>query len=169
MPFRASFKCCAMTTISSSAAGDPEPPEFASESAASPANAAWAGERGPNKHRKDAATPEAAARIEKLNMRTAPQKLIDDEPRPIARAGNCGVDRTDARLRTELGVDADEERDVKRVTESGRNDLRKRGTLRAARVEGAVRLNSKLGAADAGQMTEFVNHGTLLCHQQQQQ
>src|SRR5580700_7180465 len=86
MPFRASFKCCAMTTISSSAAGDPEPPEFASESAASPANAAWAGERGPNKHRKDAATPEAAARIEKLNMRTAPQKLIDDEPRPIARA-----------------------------------------------------------------------------------
>src|SRR5580692_521708 len=80
MPLRASFKCCAMTTISSSAAGDPAPPEFASESAASPANAAWAGERGPNKHRKDAATPEAAARIDKLNIRTTPQKLIDDEP-----------------------------------------------------------------------------------------
>ena len=58
---------------------------------------------------------------------------------------------------------------MKRVTESGRNDLRKRGTLRAARVEGAVRLNSKLGAAGARQMTEFVNHGTLLCHHQQQQ
>jgi fructose-1-phosphate kinase PfkB-like protein len=58
---------------------------------------------------------------------------------------------------------------MKRVAESRRDDLRKRGTLRAARIDGAVRLNSKLGAADAGDMTEFVNHGTLLCRHQQQQ
>src|ERR1700686_4031530 len=80
-----------------------------------------------------------------------------------ARLGNCGVDRGEARLRTELGIDADEERDMKRMTESRRDDLRKRGALRAARIDGAVRLSSKLGAVDAGDMTEFMNHGTLLC------
>ena len=55
------------------------------------------------------------------------------------------------------------------MTESRREYLRKSGTQPAARVDGAVRLNSKLGAADAGEMTELVNHGTLLCHHQQQQ
>jgi hypothetical protein len=58
---------------------------------------------------------------------------------------------------------------MKRVTERRRGGLRKGGTQRAARIDGTVRLNSKLGAAGAGEVTEFVNHGTLLCRQQQQQ
>lgn len=58
---------------------------------------------------------------------------------------------------------------MKRVTESRGDDLRKRRTQRTARICEAVRLYSQSAVAGTGDMTEFVNHSTLLCHHQQQQ
>ncbi len=58
---------------------------------------------------------------------------------------------------------------MKRMTKSWGDNLRKGGTQCAGRICGPVRLYSQLAVAGTGDMTEFVNHGTLLCHNQQQQ
>jgi hypothetical protein len=58
---------------------------------------------------------------------------------------------------------------MKRMTKSGGDYLRKGRTQRAGRICGPVRLRSQLAVAGTGNMTEFVNHSTLLCHHQQQQ
>ncbi len=58
---------------------------------------------------------------------------------------------------------------MKRMTKSRGDYLRKGGTQCAGRICGPVRLRSQLAVAGAGDMTEFVNHSTLLCHHQQQQ
>ncbi|MGC1386601.1 MAG: hypothetical protein WA807_01195 [Steroidobacteraceae bacterium] len=58
---------------------------------------------------------------------------------------------------------------MKRMTKSRGDNLRKGGTQCAGRICGDVRLHSQLAVAGTGDMTEFVNHGTLLRHHQQQQ
>ncbi len=58
---------------------------------------------------------------------------------------------------------------MKRMTKSRGDNLRKGGTLCTGRIGGPVRLHSQLAVAGTGDMTEFVNHSTLLRHYQQQQ
>ncbi len=58
---------------------------------------------------------------------------------------------------------------MKRMTESRGDDLRECGTQRAGRIGDPVRLYSQLAVVGTGDMAELVNHGTLLCHHQQQQ
>ncbi len=57
---------------------------------------------------------------------------------------------------------------MKRMTKSRGDNLRKGGTKYADRICGPVRLHSQLAVARTGDMTEFVNHSTLLRHHQQQ-
>jgi hypothetical protein len=54
------------------------------------------------------------------------------------------------------------------MTEGRRVDLRERRAQRACRI-GDAGGNFKVRAADTPSVAEFVNHSTLLCHQQQQQ
>lgn len=56
---------------------------------------------------------------------------------------------------------------MKRMTKSRGDNLRKGGTQYTGRICGPVRL--QLAVAGTGDMTEFVNHSTLLRHHQQQQ
>jgi hypothetical protein len=58
---------------------------------------------------------------------------------------------------------------MKRMTKGRGDNLRKGGTQRAGRICGPVRLYSQLAVTGTGEMTEFVNHSTLLRHHQQQQ
>ena len=58
---------------------------------------------------------------------------------------------------------------MKRMTKSRCDDLRKGGTQRAGRICGPVRRYPQFTVAGTGDMTEFVNHSTLLRHHQQQQ
>jgi hypothetical protein len=57
---------------------------------------------------------------------------------------------------------------MKRMAKGRGDYLRKGGTLCAGRIGGPVRLYSQLAVAGTGDVTEFVNHSTLLCHHQQQ-
>jgi len=68
-----------------------------------------------------------------------------------------------------LESQANGEWNVKRMTESRCDDLCKGGALCAGRICGPVRLNSQFAVAGTGDVAEFVDHSTLLCHQQQQQ
>jgi hypothetical protein len=58
---------------------------------------------------------------------------------------------------------------MKRMTESRRDDLCKGGTQSAGLICGPVRLHSEIDVVGLGEVTELMNHGSLLCHQQQQQ
>ncbi len=55
------------------------------------------------------------------------------------------------------------------MTESRGDNLREGGTQRACPICNPTRLHSQLGLISTGDMAEFVNHSTLLCHHQQQQ
>jgi hypothetical protein len=57
---------------------------------------------------------------------------------------------------------------MKRMTKSRGDDLCKGGTQSAGRICDPVRLHSQIDVVGAGDVTEFMNHGALLCHQQQQ-
>jgi len=80
---------------------------------------------------------------------------------------DCGVDRQNSRLRNEFQSEANEERDMKRMTKSWGDYLRKSGTQCAGRICGPARLHSQLAVAGTGDMTEFVDYSALLCHDQQ--
>jgi hypothetical protein len=58
---------------------------------------------------------------------------------------------------------------MKRMTKGWGDYLCKSGTECTGRVFDPARLRPKNFASDAGDMTEFVNHSTLLCHHQQHQ
>ncbi len=58
---------------------------------------------------------------------------------------------------------------MKRMTKSRGDNLRKGGTQCAGRICGPIRLYSQLAVAGTRDMTEFMNHSTLLRHHQQQQ
>jgi hypothetical protein len=58
---------------------------------------------------------------------------------------------------------------MKRMTESRGDDLCKGGAQSAGLVCGLVRLHSQIDVVGTGDMTELMNHGSLLCQQQQQQ
>jgi len=58
---------------------------------------------------------------------------------------------------------------MKRMTKGRSDDLCKGGTQSAGLICGPVRLHLQIDMVGAGEMTEFMNHGTLLCHHQQQQ
>lgn len=55
------------------------------------------------------------------------------------------------------------------MTESRGDYLSKRGTQRARRVGGRVRLNPQTTIDGTGDMAEFVNQSALLCRDQQQE
>jgi hypothetical protein len=57
---------------------------------------------------------------------------------------------------------------MKRMTKSRGDDLCKGGTQSAGRICDPVRLHSQIDVVGAGDVTQFMNHGALLCHQQQQ-
>jgi hypothetical protein len=58
---------------------------------------------------------------------------------------------------------------MERMTKSRSDDLCKGGTQGAGLIGAPVRLRSHSVMARIGDVAEFVNHGTLLCHHQQQQ
>jgi hypothetical protein len=58
---------------------------------------------------------------------------------------------------------------MKRTTKGRSDDLCKGGTQSARLVCGPVRLHSQIDVVGAGDMTEFMNHSTLLRHHHQQQ
>jgi hypothetical protein len=58
---------------------------------------------------------------------------------------------------------------MKRMTKSRGDDLCKGGTQSAGLICGPIRLYSQIDVVGTGDMTEFMNHSTLLCHHQQQQ
>jgi hypothetical protein len=58
---------------------------------------------------------------------------------------------------------------MKGVTESRSDDLRERSAQRARSFRHAARVDSVFRLIGRGEMTQLVNHSTLLRHQQQQQ
>lgn len=58
---------------------------------------------------------------------------------------------------------------MKRMTKGRGDDLCKSGAQRADPIGGAVGLHSQIDVVGTGDVAEFMNHGTLLRHQQQQQ
>ncbi|MGA2189342.1 MAG: hypothetical protein ABSH33_12490 [Steroidobacteraceae bacterium] len=58
---------------------------------------------------------------------------------------------------------------MKRMAKSRGDNLCKGGTQRAGLIGCFVGLHSQVDVVGAQDMTEFMNHGTLLCHHQQQQ
>jgi hypothetical protein len=59
---------------------------------------------------------------------------------------------------------------MKRMTECRSDNLCKGRTQGAGLICGSVPLlHLQPGMASTGEMAEFVNHGTVLCHHQQQQ
>ena len=58
---------------------------------------------------------------------------------------------------------------MKRMTKGRGDYLRKGRTQCAGRICDPVRLSSQLAVGGTGDVTEFVNHSTLLRHHQQQQ
>ncbi len=58
---------------------------------------------------------------------------------------------------------------MKRMTKSRGDHLCKGRTQGAVLICGPVRLHTQIDVVGTGDMTEFMNHGTLLCRQQQQQ
>ena len=58
---------------------------------------------------------------------------------------------------------------MKRMAKSRGDDLCKFGTQGAGLVGAPIRLRLQSDMVGIGDMAEFVNHGTLLCHHQQQQ
>jgi hypothetical protein len=62
-----------------------------------------------------------------------------------------------------------EKRDMKRVTESRGADLRESGAQSAGRIRNAARRNFQFRVVCTGNMAEFVNNSTLLCHHQHEQ
>jgi hypothetical protein len=59
---------------------------------------------------------------------------------------------------------------MKRMTKSGGDGLCKGGTQSAGLICGSVRLHLQIDVVGTGDMTEFMNHSTLLRrHHQQQQ
>lgn len=85
-----------------------------------------------------------------------------------AGRGNRGIERDDQRIRATLERDADQRGDMKRVTESRRDNLRER------RAEGASRIGKHgseicLGGACIDEMTELMLDRAVLRNQEQQQ
>ena len=58
---------------------------------------------------------------------------------------------------------------MKRMTKSRGDDLCKGGAQGAGLIGAPVRLRSYADLVRIGDVAEFVNHGALLCHDQQQQ
>ena len=58
---------------------------------------------------------------------------------------------------------------MKRMTKCRGDNLRKGGTQGAGLVCGLVRLYLQLDVVSTAEMAELMNHGTLLCYQEQQQ
>lgn len=58
---------------------------------------------------------------------------------------------------------------MERMAEGRRDDLREGGAECTGRIRHAARSHLKLGAVGTGEMAEFMNHGALLRHDQQQQ
>jgi hypothetical protein len=58
---------------------------------------------------------------------------------------------------------------MKRMTKGGSDNLREGGTQGTAPVGARVGLRLDLDMISAGDMAQFVNHGALLRHHQQQQ
>ena len=86
-----------------------------------------------------------------------------------ARPRNGGVDGDELRLRGELRGGANQERNVERVADSGSDSLSKRGAKLAGGIRHAAHIDFQIRLSDAGEMTQFVIHSTLLRRQQQQQ
>ncbi len=58
---------------------------------------------------------------------------------------------------------------MKGMTKSRGDDLRKSRAQSAGLICSPIRLHSQIEVVRPGDMAEFMNHGTLLCHHQQQQ
>jgi hypothetical protein len=136
-----------------------------------------------------AGAPDGAATMKNLDIKRSPQKLKEAHRGRLlgrrmaqggdlcqggwaaaSRSGNGGVECDESRLRGELRRGTGQRRGVKRVAESGGNDLRKRSTQRARCVRQAGGIDSRFRCSiGRGEMTQLVVHSTLLRHQQQQQ
>jgi len=84
-----------------------------------------------------------------------------------ARRRDSGIDRCVERIRAALERGTEEHWDMKRVTERRRDDLRKCGAQRTARI-GEAGSGLGLAGADLGEMADLVNDGALLRNQEQQ-
>ena len=110
------------------------------------------------------------------------------QPRPIARAavrkteisakggrtaaarpGNGGIDGEESELGTELRSHANEQGNLQRMTERRGGGLGECRAERAGRVHRAAGIDAHLRLIGAGEVAEFVNDGTLLRSQQQQE
>ncbi len=58
---------------------------------------------------------------------------------------------------------------MERMTEGRRDDLGKGGAQSAGLICRRIRLNAQIDVIGTGDMTEFMNHSTLLRHHQEEQ
>jgi hypothetical protein len=86
-----------------------------------------------------------------------------------ARPGNGGIDDEEPGLGNALRFHANEQGNLQRMTERRGGGLGECRAERAGRVHRAASLDAHLRLVGAGQVTEFVNDGTLLRRQQQQE
>jgi len=86
-----------------------------------------------------------------------------------ARPGNGGIDGEESGLDNELRLHANEQGNLQRMTERRGGGLGERRAERAGGVHRAAGLDAHLGLIGAGEVAEFVNDGTLLRGQQQQE
>lgn len=85
----------------------------------------------------------------------------------ISRCEYRGADGLESRFRATLEFGTHEGRKAEGMTKSGRNDLRKGRTQRAAAID-RTRLDAEVRAVNARQMTDFMNDGTVLSGDDQQ-
>lgn len=85
-----------------------------------------------------------------------------------ARPRNRGVDHRIQRLDADFGRSPNQQREVKGVTKGRGVDLRECRAHCAGRI-GDARGDLKIAAPDTGDVTEFMNHSTLLRREQQQE
>jgi hypothetical protein len=85
------------------------------------------------------------------------------------RRGDRSVDVGELRLGSELQSHVNQQGNLKRMTECRRGGLGESGTEGAARIHRAAGIDADSRLLGAGKMAEFVNDGTLLRSEQQQE
>jgi hypothetical protein len=83
--------------------------------------------------------------------------------------GNGGIDDEESELGTELRSGANEQGNLQRLTECRGGGLGECRAERAGRIHRAAGIDAHLRLIGAGEVAEFVNDGTLLRSQQQQE